>query len=162
MSSGVNYSNRGNFDLIDNKIMIALLSIDQSRKPVKKLNLILDTGAFITIINKKAAILNDYRVIEGESCHIRGFSEKGLLCDLRLVPTVIFCGYEIKDVIIATPKADGIIVSEVLGMNILENFNFGFDLCKQEIYINKRNDFISNKPRYQSGEVNVSNYFQST
>ena len=69
---------------------------------------------------------------------------------------MIFCGYEIKDVIIATPADDGVKVSEVLGMNILENFDFGFNLSRREIFLAKRDDFISDKPRYKSGDINLA------
>ncbi|MCL2169940.1 MAG: hypothetical protein FWB74_07940 [Defluviitaleaceae bacterium] len=58
--------------------------------------------------------------------------------------------------IIATPVDDGVRVSEVLGMNILENFDFGFGLSSREIFLAKRGDFISDKPRYKSGDINLA------
>jgi len=158
MMNSVHYPNKGSFVINGNKMVISPISIDSSSRPAKDLDLIIDTGAFITLINRTTAEVNGYKIIEEKSCHISGFSEKGLLCDLRIIPTMIFCGFEIKDVIIATPADGGVKVSEVLGMNILENFDFGFNLTKKEIYINKRTNFISDKPRYQSGEVNVSDY----
>ena len=156
MNSTVHYSNRGKFDFVDNKMVVDLISVDGSRAPVKDLTLIIDTGAFITLISKTVAELNGYKIIEEKGCSISGFSEKGLLCDLRIIPIMIFCGYKIKDVIIATPADDGVKVSEVLGMNILENFDFGFNLSKREILLAKRDDFISDKPRYKSGDINLA------
>jgi hypothetical protein len=46
-------------------------------------------------------------------------------------------------------------VSEVLGMNILENFDFGLNQDKGEIYLNKRDSFVSGKPKYKSGEISL-------
>ncbi|MCL2387720.1 MAG: retroviral-like aspartic protease family protein [Defluviitaleaceae bacterium] len=147
----------GFFDFVDNRMVIDLHSIDSSdrKEPVKFLNLIIDTGAFMTLIRKGTAERNGYPIISERGCIISGFSEKGLVCDLRQIPSVVFCGYSIRDVIIATPHADKVKVSEVLGMNILENFDFGFNLTKQEIYLNKRGPFESIKPRYKSGEVSL-------
>ena len=46
-------------------------------------------------------------------------------------------------------------VSEVLGMNVLENFDIGLEQTKGEIYLNKRASFVSEKPKYRSGAVSL-------
>jgi hypothetical protein len=46
-------------------------------------------------------------------------------------------------------------VSEVLGMNVLENFDFGFSQTNDELYLNKRAFFVSEKPKYKSGTVSL-------
>jgi len=132
-----------------------LTTIDDSRTPVKTIDLLLDTGAFITLITKERAKKNGYKITEEKGCKIAGFSEKGLLCDLRIVPNAIFCGFVIKDVIFATPHEDNITITEVLGMNILENFDFGLNFSKEKIYANIREKFVSQKAKYQSGAVSL-------
>jgi len=68
---------------------------------------------------------------------------------------MVFCGFLINDVLIATPHDDRVPVAEVLGMNILENFSFGLDFTKEEIYMNMRDYFLSQKPKYQCGNISV-------
>ena len=125
------------------------------KQPVSQHFLLIDTGAFITMLSKTSAEEEGYPIIEVKGCRISGFSQKELLCDLRKIPVVVFCGYTIKDVIVATPHYDNMEVSEVLGMNVLENFDFAVSLDNKEIYLNKRKTFVSEKPKYRSGEVSL-------
>jgi hypothetical protein len=147
----------GKFKVSENKIIIHIQSVDyQNRKmPVNQHSLQIDTGAFITMLNKSSAEERGYPIVDEKGCAISGFSQQGLLCDVRKIPVVIFCGFTIKDVIIATPHHDNVAVSEVLGMNVLENFDFGLNQDKGEIYLNKRDSFASEKPKYKSGEVSL-------
>jgi predicted aspartyl protease len=148
------YTHTEDIKVTSNKIYVDLITVDDSRIPIKRLNLVLDTGAFMTLISKKKADRYGYKIIEKEVCSISGFSEKGLVCDLRKVPSAVFCNYRIEDVMIATPHND-IPVVEVLGMNILENFNLGFDFADEKIFARKRGGFTSQKPKYQCGEVSI-------
>jgi hypothetical protein len=147
----------GTFDIEENRMIIEVQSVDyKNRKlPVVQHDLLIDTGAFLTMVNKSTADENNYPIITPKGCAISGFSQQGLLCDLRKIPILIFCGFTIKDVIIATPHHDNVTVSEVLGMNVLENFDIGLNQSLCEIYLNKRASFISEKPRYQSGEISL-------
>jgi hypothetical protein len=147
------YTHKGSIDVFKSQIKAELVTIDKSRSPVKRLELIVDTGAFVTLINKGKAEENGYKIIEERGLKISGFTEKGLLCDLRLIPVAVFCGFRIENAIIATPHHNDIAVTEVLGMNILENFSFGFDFEKSEIYLAARKSFISQKPRYACGDI---------
>jgi len=153
----INYSHKGSFDVIENKMIINIQSVDyQNRKqPVTEVDLLIDTGAFITMLNKKTADANGYPIITVQGCAVSGFSQQGLLCDLRKIPVMIFCGFTINDVLIATPHDGNVTVSEVLGMNVLENFDIGFEQTKREIYLNKRTFFVSEKPKYKCGEVSL-------
>lgn len=139
----------------NNKLVYSLYTIDKSRTPVKRLDLILDTGAFITVLRKDRAELNNYPIVKEKGCIIAGFSEKGLVCDLRLIDKVVFCGFEINNVIVATPHDNHISVSEVLGMNVLENFKLTLDFDKGRLESSLRGQFESKKPKYQSGEVHL-------
>ncbi|MCL2169351.1 MAG: retroviral-like aspartic protease family protein [Defluviitaleaceae bacterium] len=151
----IKYSHEGDFELIENKLVAVLGSINASERnrPVQELPLIVDTGAFITLINKDTAENHGYKIDNNKTIIITGFSEKGMICDLRKIPALVFCGFVIQDVLIATPQSHEVKVPEVLGMNILENFNFAFDMDEHLIYLNKRGEFVSDKPHYKSGEV---------
>jgi hypothetical protein len=67
----------------------------------------------------------------------------------------VFCGFRIENVVVATPHHDGVAVTEVLGMNILENFDFGLSLAKSEIYLSPEADFASQKPKYSCGGISI-------
>ena len=153
----VSYSHVGNFGVTENKMIIEVQSVDyhNRQEPIQWLDLLIDTGAFITMLSKATAEENGYPIIQSQGCKISGFSQKELLCDLRKIPIMVFCGYMVKDVIIATPHDDNVLVSEVLGMNILENFDFGINQDKREIFLNQRVSFVSEKPKYKSGEVSL-------
>jgi hypothetical protein len=153
----IGYSHKGKVDSALNKLIVHIQSVDyQNRKlPVIQHDLLVDTGAFITMLNKKNAEKRGYPIIDVKGCAISGFSQQGLLCDLRKIPIIIFCGFTIKDVIIATPHDDNVVVSEVLGMNVLENFDIGLEQSRGEIYLNKRAFFVGDKPKYKSGEVSL-------
>ncbi|MCL2225940.1 MAG: hypothetical protein FWB96_13310 [Defluviitaleaceae bacterium] len=152
----ITYTHRESVEIEGSQIHVRLITIDNSRIPAKSLRLVLDTGAFISIINKDIADLNGYKIFAEKACVIAGFSEKGLICDLRKIPSAIFCNHRIEDVIIATPH-DRIPVTEVLGTNILENFHLGIDFADEKIFTRKRGKFTSEKPKYQSGNVTIFN-----
>ncbi|MCL2199458.1 MAG: hypothetical protein FWB80_11085 [Defluviitaleaceae bacterium] len=154
MKTNIGYTHKDAIRITENKIEVSLITINNGKTPVKSHDLLLDTGAFLTILNKRAAELNGYEIYKEKACTISGFSEKGLLCDLRKIPIAFFCNHKIEDVIIATPH-ENIQVTEVLGMNILENFTFGLDFSAKEIFTKIRADFASQKPRYKCGAVSI-------
>jgi len=153
MPTEIAYTHKGEIQFSESKIFVSFVTLDTSDVPMKMFSLLLDTGAFITLIRKDRADQNGYQVFQENGCIIAGFSEKGLVCDLRKIPAVIFCGFRIDDVLVAAPHDDGISITEVLGMNILENFSFGLDFAKEEIYLNVRSEFESQKPKYRCGNV---------
>ena len=114
MKADISYSNRGGIKIFENKIHVPLITVDTSRNPVKTIPLLFDTGAFITLIGKKTAIRNGYEIYQQKGCIISGFSEKGIVCDLRKISSVVFCGFLIEDVFIATPHDDEVKVTENL------------------------------------------------
>ena len=154
----ISYSHKGTVDAAQNKLIVHIQSVDYQNRslPVIQHDLLIDTGAFITMLNKANAEERGYPIIDEKGCAISGFSQKGLLCDLRKIPVIIFCGFTIRDVIIATPHYDNVMVSEVLGMNVLENFDIGLEQTKGEIYLNKRASLVSEKPKYKSGAVSCT------
>ena len=149
------YENSEGINIENGKVVVRLASIHETRAPVRNFELLLDTGAIITLLNKERADGYGYKIVKEKGCELSGFSEKGLLCDFRVIPTIVFCGFKIKDVHVATPHFNGVQVTEVLGMNLLENFDFGVSLTKEELFLNARRGFESQKPRYKCGEVSL-------
>jgi len=154
----ISYKNKTSLKIKDNQAFIDLYSIDNSNTPAKKLTFLLDTGAFMTTLLKETAIDNGYKIHTPKAFVIGGFGGGSVLCDLRVIPMLLFCNYKIKDAIIATPNADNIPINEVVGMNILENFQIGVDFALRELYANSRGKFVSQKPKYQSGEVSLMDW----
>ena len=76
--------------------------------------------------------------------------------DVRKISAAVFCGYRMSDVLVATPHFDDVSVTEVLGLNILENFHIGLNFEKEELYAQIRTDFVSQKPKYQCGNVRLA------
>jgi hypothetical protein len=56
-----------------------------------------------------------------------GITDVGLVCDMRKVSLIMLSDFIVEDVVIATPHDDGVLITEVLGMNVLEKFHIGFD-----------------------------------
>lgn len=148
------FENRAEMLFMDGHIVVPLITINDGRTPVQSLPLVFDTGAFITLIEKDKADEYGYKIYKEKACVIAGFSEKGLLCDLRKIPAAVFCNHKIENVIIATPHT-ATPVTEVLGINILENFCFAVDFSTKEIYTKVRKNFTSQKPRYKCGAVST-------
>ncbi|MDR0220033.1 MAG: hypothetical protein LBI54_01355 [Lachnospiraceae bacterium] len=146
-------------------------------------NVLLDSGAVVTALNKAFADKNGYPVIKAKELVLTGFNDFGramkalmaqgmsasdintyfksfegrgkelvesleneygitdigIMFDLRKVSSLEFCGYIVKDVIVATPSESDFLITDVIGMNILEKFRIALDfeydkltLCKTE------------------------------
>lgn len=157
------------------------------------MQIILDTGASVTTLNKQTADENGYTIIEKEATVLFGFNDRGiitrelkrlgvtnlqsllssytpkelkdylvkngitdvgLLYDLRIIPIVVFGGYQIKDVIVSTPTEDNTYISEVLGMNVLGRFHFGLDFEHRRLHLAKNANLNSAlNPKYFCGDI---------
>ncbi|MCL2717250.1 MAG: hypothetical protein FWE14_00495 [Lachnospiraceae bacterium] len=150
-------------------------------------DLLLDTGATVTSLNKTVADENGYPIIKHGYPTVFGFNDYaralkalidlgkeesearaymssfkgrgkdlinslrndygindiGLVCDLRKVSFVVLYDFVVNDVLIATPSEDDVVITEVLGMNVLEKFHFGFDLKGHWLYLSRNESGIS-------------------
>jgi hypothetical protein len=148
--------------------MVQLVTLEDftARKDPGILDIILDTGAYVTTLNYITAKENNYPITEIEYTALFGFNDKGiitrelarrgvkdierelsartakdlkkyleskgitdvgLMYDLRVIPIVVFAGFQIKDVVVATPTERETKINEVLGMNVLGRFHIGLD-----------------------------------
>jgi len=88
MTLDLSYTHKEAIDIQNSRIYARIVAIDSSRTPAKTISLVLDTGAFITLLKKDHAQRYGYKIVEEKGCNISGFSEKGLVCDLRRIPTI--------------------------------------------------------------------------
>jgi len=156
--TAISYKYKIPLTIKDNQAFIDLYSVENSRTPMTRLPFMLDTGAFITTMTKENALKNNFKIDTPKALQIGGFGGGSILCDLRVIPTLVFCGYKMQNALIATPSHDNIAIKEVVGMNVLENFQIGLDFALCELYANNRGYFISQKPKYQCGEVSLMEY----
>jgi hypothetical protein len=64
----------------------------------------------------------------------KGITDIGLMYDLRVIPIMIIAGFQIRDVVVATPTESDTKIDEVLGMNVLGRFHIGLDFEGGNIY----------------------------
>jgi hypothetical protein len=198
----VNYQTRSALTLDGNGRPTVSVELHQQLGDKSKIeridDLLLDTGADVTSLNKKVADMNMFPIIKHGAPVIFGFNDLvrtlkalvqagktedearaylgsyagrgrdlpdslrkdfgitdiGLVCDLRKVSYITLCGFEIRDVIVATPREDSAVINEVLGMNVLEKFDLGYDLDNNWLYLSKRLSAVTRvKPEYVCGSV---------
>jgi hypothetical protein len=92
-----------------------------------------------------------------------GLPDVGLVYDLRVIPLVVFCGYKIEDMIVATPTEDNTDITEVLGMNVLGRFDFGISLERKLICLSVNTGlYTPPDPMYACGSISLAQATQST
>jgi hypothetical protein len=95
---------------------------------------------------------DDDRLIK--ELRLRGIKDVGLVCDTRKIDSVELRGFIVEDVIIATPCDEGAAITQVLAMNVLEKFHFGFDLRGAKLYLGIRDGVsLYAEPRYKCGKA---------
>jgi predicted aspartyl protease len=165
-------------------------------------DMLIDTGAVLTSVNKKFADVYQYPIIKHREPVLMGFNDFGrairslvkrgktdaeakaylsqfagrskdlldslridfnitdigLVCDLRKVSYAMLYDFVIKDVIVATPSDDDVIITEVIGMNVLEKLQFGVDFDNSIIYLAKSSNNITRiNPDFTCGAVSLRN-----
>ena len=98
-----------------------------------KVDFIFDTGAYITIISRKAAYLrgfDDSYTIQ-KNVPLAGFAG-GCMTDVKSLPGIVIGNRRLEDVKVAVPHLD--IDINILGLNVIELFKFFIDTEKDEIY----------------------------
>ena len=112
---------------------------------------ILDTGAFVTIINKRTAksLKIDLLPIKVSDHPLGGFAGCTKV-DLIEVPQLIIGDRTITDVIVAVPQIET--TQNILGLNVLEYFRFYIDTDNNYIYF-QDSDTNKTEDKYRCGEV---------
>ena len=98
-----------------------------------KVDFIFDTGAYITIISKKAAFLrgfDDSYTIK-RNVPLSGFAG-GCSTDIKAIPGFIIGNRRLESVKVAVPQIDTDV--NILGLNVIDLFKFYIDTENDEIY----------------------------
>ena len=98
-----------------------------------RINFILDTGAYITVISRKTAILCGFDKLQRIPAEIRGFTG-GAMADFVIIPSLRILNSLITDVPVLIPH-DAESDHEVLGLNVLEYFNYYIDTENDMMYL---------------------------
>ena len=181
----INYAVKGNLGFDGSGRPTVPLTLAQVKNGLTNKNriedMLIDTGAVLTSLNKKVADINRLPIIKHREPVLMGFNDFGrairslikrgksdaeakaylgqfvgrsknlidslrnefditdigLVCDLRKVSYAVLYDYVIEDVIIVTPSDDDVIITEVIGMNILEKFRVGFDFENDKIHLDE-------------------------
>ena len=111
-------------------------------KPVR---LILDTGAYLTVISRGTAQLCYFDRLPKIATRIFGFSGS-IGADYVRIPGIVILGKVLQDVPVLIPHdlyrldeetGDKRRIPEVLGLNILEYYNYYVDTENDRIYLNE-------------------------
>jgi len=105
----------------------------QSSYSNDRINYIFDTGAYITVINKEIAAIFGFDLLPPivSNIALKGFAGE-CTGDMKIIPGLIIGSYMLKNIKVAIPYAD--IKSNILGLNVLENFNYFLDNTNDFVY----------------------------
>ena len=97
------------------------------------IDFIFDTGAYITIISRKAAYLRgfDDSYTVQTNVPLAGFAG-GCMTDIKAIPGIIIGNRRLENLKVAVPHLD--IDMNILGLNVIELFKFCVDTENDEIY----------------------------
>jgi len=100
----------------------------------RRLNLILDTGAYITVISRRTAIYCGFDKLPSKVVTINGFGGNGETADAVRIPGLRILDKLITDVPVLIPHRKDL-TQEVLGLNVLEYFNYYIDTENSRLYM---------------------------
>ena len=115
--------------------MVVCVSIFVSDTNASNIDLVFDTGAFVTVLSRPTARKIGLSLGLGQSAKLRGFSREHDIIPGELVeiPRLMLGKHFIYNVKAVVPLED-VDVAEVLGENVLEYMNYVVDHEKDVIY----------------------------
>jgi clan AA aspartic protease (TIGR02281 family) len=99
----------------------------------EKINFILDTGAFITVVSRDTAKLLGYNKLPRIVSKIKGYTGEAP-ADFVRIPSLKILDTRITDVPVLIPHSSEL-KQNILGLNVLEYFNYYVDTCNNAIYL---------------------------
>ena len=125
--------------------------LDSETRYNEPISFILDTGAFVTVINKRTAkrCKLDLLPVNVKDYQLGGFAGSTKV-DLVEVPQFIVGDRTITDVVVAIPQIET--TQNILGLNVLEYFKYYIDTDEDYIYF-QDSDTYKIEDIYKCGEV---------
>jgi len=105
-----------------------------------KIDFVFDTGAYLTVITKVTALVFGYNRITPiqKNIPLNGFAGSAT-GDLKEIPGLVIGGRLLKGVKVAIPHIDT--KDNILGLNVIEHFNYLIDSSKGKIYFAENLDY---------------------
>jgi len=97
-------------------------------------NLILDTGAYLTVLSRSTAIRCGFDKLPSKVVPLNGFGGRGELADAVRIPSLKILNKLVTDVPVLIPHRKDL-TQEVLGLNVLEYFNYYVDTGNSRLYL---------------------------
>ena len=97
-------------------------------------NFILDTGAYLTVVSRRTAMRCGFDKLPSTEVTINGFGGDGEPADVVRIPGLRILNRLITDVPVLIPHRKDL-TQEVLGLNVLEYFNYYVDTENDRIYM---------------------------
>ena len=121
--------------------MVVQVFVFASDTQVSDVELIFDTGAYVTVFSRPTARRIGLPLGFGKSAALRGFSREHdvIAGELVEIPRLMIGKLFIYDVKAVIPLED-VAVAEVLGENVLEYLNYAVDHHKDMIFFQKNPD----------------------
>ncbi|MDR2599819.1 MAG: retroviral-like aspartic protease family protein [Oscillospiraceae bacterium] len=110
------------------------LFYDKSSYSNTQAEFIFDTGAYLTVLSQETAVTLGYDKITpiAKNIPLTGFADSKCEGDLIEIPAMLIGGRKLEDVKVAVPYVD--IEDDILGLNVLECFNYLIDSTNDKIY----------------------------
>ncbi len=117
----------------------------------ERIDFILDTGAYITVITRKEAALLGFigQYTVRHDIPLEGFAG-GCLADIMEIPGMVLGGQFLKGVKVAVPHVDT--ATNILGLNVLDLFKFLVDTENRQLHL-ARNPAPQISPHLQCAGV---------
>jgi len=125
--------------------------LDPQSRFNEPISFIVDTGAFLTVINKRTAkrCKLDLLPVKTKDYQLGGFAGSTKV-DLIKVPQFILGDRTITDVVVAIPQIET--TQNILGLNVLEYFKFYIDTDENYIYFQDSDEYKI-EDTYRCGEI---------
>lgn len=118
----------------------------------RRLNLILDTGAYVTVLSRRTAIRCGYDKLPLKEVTINGFGGNGEPADAVRIPGLKILNKLVTDVPVLIPHRKDL-TQEVLGLNVLEYFNYYVDTENSRLYLKLNPNPQSYDPIIACGQI---------